>query len=128
MEIKTFSKFELARMKRTAQNVDQFITKKNKVIAKIQELQKELEAIEKLIEVTDASTKLMTDGYGTEDIIEKKVTATGKTDKNGNMIKVTTYEFKYPETIIPVIDNKCSDGIGKPLCDFNPNPNPDEGI
>ena len=31
MSEKKFTKFELARMKRTAQNVDQYITKKNKL-------------------------------------------------------------------------------------------------
>ena len=35
---KKFTKFELARMKRTAQNVDQFITRKNKLEAKKAEI------------------------------------------------------------------------------------------
>lgn len=100
---KKFTKFELARLKRTAQNVDQYITKKNKLVSKITELQNELEGINNLIEVTDAPTKAMTGGYGTEDIIKKVVTPTDKIDKNGNTIKVTSYEFKYPDTIIPPV-------------------------
>jgi hypothetical protein len=92
-------------MKRTAQNVDQYITKKNKLVAKITELMAELEGINNLIEVTDAPTKAMTGGYGTEDIIKKVVTPTDKLDKNGNVLKVTTYEFLYPDTIIPVKEN-----------------------
>ena len=100
---KKFTKFELARLKRTAQNVDQYITKKNKLVAKITELQNELDGINNLIEVTDAPTKAMTGGYGTEDIIKKVVTPTDKLDKNGNTIKVTSYEFKYPDTIIPPV-------------------------
>lgn len=102
MTEKKFTKFELARMKRTAQNVDQYITKKNKLVAKITELQAELDGLNSLIELTDAPTKAMTGGYGTEDIIKKVITCTDKLDKNGNVIKMTTYEFLYPETIIPV--------------------------
>lgn len=102
MSEKKFTKFELARMKRTAQNVDQYITKKNKLVAKITELQAELDGLNSLIELTDAPTKAMTGGYGTEDIIKKVVTPTDKLDKNGNVIKITSYEFLYPETIIPV--------------------------
>lgn len=102
MSEKKFTKFELARMKRTAQNVDQYITKKNKLVAKIAELQAELDGLNSLIELTDAPTKAMTGGYGTEDIIKKVVTPTDKLDKNGNVVKITTYEFLYPETIIPV--------------------------
>jgi hypothetical protein len=102
MTEKKFTKFELARMKRTAQNVDQYITKKNKLVAKITELQAELQGLNDLIELTDAPTMAMTGGYGTEDIIKKVVTPTDKLDKNGNVIKVTTYEFLYPDTIIPV--------------------------
>lgn len=45
----------------------------------------------------------MTGGYGTEAIIKKVVTPTDKLDKNGNVIKQTTYEFIYPDTIVPPI-------------------------
>lgn len=99
---KKFTKFELARMKRTAQNVDQYLARKNKLVTKIAELGAELESVNQLIELTDAPTRAMTGGYGTEDIIRKVVTPTDKLDKNGNIHKQTTYEFIYPETIIPV--------------------------
>lgn len=101
MAEKKFTKFELARMKRTAQNVDQYITKKNKLAIKIAEMTAEFNALQQLIDLTDAPTKAMTGGYGTEAIIKKVVTPTDKTDKNGNVIKMTTYEFIYPETILP---------------------------
>lgn len=101
MTEKKFTKFELARMKRTAQNVDQYLNKKNKLVAKIKDLQTELDGIIQLIELTDAPTKAMTGGYGTEDIIKKVITLTDKLDKNGNVLKITSYEFLYPETIIP---------------------------
>ena len=111
MAEKKFTKFELARMKRTAQNVDQYITRKNKLVAKITELQAELDGLNSLIELTDAPTKAMTGGYGTEDIIKKVVTPTDKLDKNGNVIKVTTYEFLYPETIVPPTEVAVEDTV-----------------
>lgn len=100
---KKFTKFELARLKRTAQNVDQYLNKKNKLVAKIAELQAELYNVNQLIELTDAPTKAMTGGFGTEDIIRKVVVPTDKMDKGGNIIKQTTYEFIYPETIVPPV-------------------------
>lgn len=100
---KKFTKFELARMKRTAQNVDQYIQRKNKLEAKKAEIQAELDSVNQLIELTDAPTRAMTGGFGTEDIIKKVVTPTDKLDKNGNVIKTTTYEFLYPDTIVPPV-------------------------
>lgn len=102
MEKKKFTKFELARLKRTAQNVSQFVTKKNKLIARIAELQTELDSINNMIDLTDAPTVALT-GYHSEQIIKKVVTPSDKLDKNGNLIKVTTYEFIYPDTIIPPV-------------------------
>ena len=103
METKVFSKFEVARMKRTAQNVNQFLTKRNKLQNQITEIQDEIDKLNELIEVTDAPTKVMTGGYGTEDIFNKVVTPTDKLTKTGKVITVTTYELKYPDTIIPPI-------------------------
>lgn len=101
--MKKFTKFEKARLIRTAQNVDQYITKKNKLTAKIEAMQAELDQISELIEVTDAPTKLMTGGFGSEEIIKKIVTPTDKLDKNGNVIKKTSYVFIY-DTIIPPVE------------------------
>ena len=103
METKVFSKFEVARMKRTAQNVNQFLTKRNKLQNQITEIQTEIDKLNELIEVTDAPTKVMTGGYGTEDIFNKVVTPTDKLTKAGKVITVTTYELKYPDTIIPPV-------------------------
>lgn len=95
-----FTKFELARLKRTAQNVEGFLKKKHKLEETIQKAQVELDSILKLIELTDAPTVAMT-GYSTEDIIKKVVTVTDQLDKNSNPIKKVTFEFKYPDTILP---------------------------
>ena len=100
MTKKEFTKFELARMKRTAQNVEGFLKQKNKLEEKKAKIEEELAIINQQIELTDAPTVAMT-GYHTEDIIKKVVTPTDQVDKNGNIIKKVTFEFIYPDTIVP---------------------------
>lgn len=100
MTKKEFTKFELARMKRTAQNVEGFLKQKNKLEEKKAKIEEELAIINQQIELTDAPTVAMT-GYHTEDIIKKVVTPTDQVDKNGNVIKKVTFEFIYPNTIVP---------------------------
>ena len=102
MANKEFTKFELARMKRTAQNVEGVLKQKNKLETKMAEIEKELAGIKEQIELTDAPTVAMT-GYHTEDIIKKVVTPTDQVDKNGNIIKKVTFEFIYPDTIVPPV-------------------------
>ena len=102
MTKKEFTKFELARMKRTAQNVEGFLKQKNKLEEKKAKIEEELAVINQQIELTDAPTVAMT-GYHTEDIIKKVVTPTDQVDKNGNIIKKVTFEFIYPDTIVPPI-------------------------
>lgn len=102
MAKKEFTKFELARMKRTAQNVEGFLKQKNKLEAKKAKIEAELAEINEQIELTDAPTVAMT-GYHTEDIIKKVVIPTDQVDKNGNIIKKVTFEFIYPDTIVPPV-------------------------
>ena len=102
MKKKEFTKFELARLKRTAQNVEGFLKQKNKLEAKKAEIEAELANVNQQIELTDAPTVAMT-GYHTEDIIKKVVTPTDQVDKNGNIIKKVTFEFIYPDTIVPPV-------------------------
>ena len=102
MTKKEFTKFELARLKRTAQNVEGFRKQKNKLEEKKTKIEEELSIINQQIELTDAPTVAMT-GYHTEDIIKKVVTPTDQVDKNGNIIKKVTFEFIYPDTIIPPV-------------------------
>ena len=85
MTKKEFTKFELARMKRTAQNVEGFLKQKNKLEEKKAKIEEELAIINQQIELTDAPTVAMT-GYHTEDIIKK-----------------VTFEFIYPDTIVPPV-------------------------
>lgn len=102
MTKKEFTKFELARMKRTAQNVEGFLKQKNKLEEKKAKIEEELATVNQQIELTDAPTVAMT-GYHTEDIIKKVVTPTDQVDKNGNIIKKVTFEFIYPDTIVPPV-------------------------
>ena len=102
MAKKEFTKFELARLKRTAQNVEGFLKQKNKLEEKKAKIEEELSIINQQIELTDAPTVAMI-GYHTEDIIKKVVTPTDQVDKNGNIIKKVTFEFIYPDTIIPPV-------------------------
>lgn len=101
---KKFNKFELARIKRTAQNVDQYVSKKNRLVAEIEKKQAEVDQLQQLIDLSDAPVKLMTGGFGVEELVRKVVTPTDKLDKNGNVIKQTTFEFLYPDTIVPPVE------------------------
>lgn len=104
MEKKEFTKFEKARIKRTAQNVNQYISKKSKLLAEIEEKQAEVANLQQMIDLSDAPIKLMTGGYGVEQLIRKVSTPTDKLNKNGSIIKQISFEFLYPDTIIPPVE------------------------
>lgn len=99
-----FTKFQKANLKRYAQIMDPLISKRNRVAAKIAELQREVEGYQEQIDMTDALVKGMTGGYSIETIVRKVITPTDKLDKNGNVVKLTTFEFIHPETIIPPVE------------------------
>ena len=84
METRKFSKFEIATIKRTAQSVNPMVSKKAKLKEQIDALQAEYDQLNTMQEQYEASIKTMTGGYGTEDLVEKVVEATGAVDKNGN--------------------------------------------
>ena len=99
--MKEFSKFQIATLKRSAQNVNPIVTKKNKIKAQIDALNEEYNQLQAQQDAWEAAIKEMTGGYTTEDLVEKVVETTDKLDKDGKPIKVTKYVLKYPETIIP---------------------------
>ena len=99
--MKELSKFEIAAIKRTAQNVNAMVTKKTKLKEKIDALQAEYDKIEGAQEQFEVPIRKMTGGYGTEDLVEKVIEDTGKLDKDGKSIKLTKYVLKYPYTILP---------------------------
>ena len=100
--VKKFSKFELANFKRTAENVNKLLTKRKKLEEAIAKLQKDYDEVVNDIELNDAATLAKT-GYHTEDIIKKVVTPTDKVNKEGKTIFKTTFEFIYPDTIVPPV-------------------------
>ena len=100
--MKKFSKFEIATIKRTAQNGSPMVSRQAKIKEQINALQAEYEQLDTMQEQYEASIKTMTGGYRAEDLVEKIIETTGAVDKNGKPIKVTKYVLKYPETVIPV--------------------------
>jgi len=99
---KKFSKIEIAVIKRTAQNVSQFVTKKEKIDAKIAELEAEKAAIQPIIDSFQGPIKEMTGGYTTEDLVVRETVHSGKMDpKTGKEIISTRFVLKYPETVVP---------------------------
>lgn len=101
---KEFSKFFIASLKRTAQNVSPLVRRKQKLQAEIVYREKELESIQKQLEIYEAPIKEATGGYGTEDLIVRTVEVTDKTDKDGKPVKSTKWNLKYPDTIIPPVE------------------------
>lgn len=101
---KEFSKFFIASLKRTAMNVSPLVKRKQRLLADIAEREEELRSIQTQLETYEAPIKEVTGGFSTEDLVVRTVEVTGKTDKDGKPIKVTKWSLKYPETIIPVIE------------------------
>lgn len=99
---KEFSKFFIASLKRTAQNVSPLVRRKQKLQAEIADREEELESIQKQLDTYEAPIKEATGGYGTEDLVVRTVEVTDKLDKDGKPIKQTKWNLKYPETIVPV--------------------------
>ena len=102
---KEFSKFFIASLKRTAMNVSPLVRRKQKLLAEITEREEELKSIQMQIETFETPIKEVTGGYGTEDLVVRVVEITDKVDKDGKPIKITKWNLKFPETIIPPVEN-----------------------
>lgn len=92
--MKTLTIRQFAGVKRIAQNVNPLVVKKNKIAAKIDELNAEYNALTEEIEGHEMGVKALTGGLTSEDLVVKKVEDTGKVDKEGRPVKVTKYEPK----------------------------------
>lgn len=103
---KEFSKFFVASLKRTAQNVSPLVRRKQKLQAEIAEREEELKSIQVQLDSYEAPIKEATGGYGTEDLIVRVVEITDKLDKDGKPIKQTKWNLRYPETIVPVAEEE----------------------
>ena len=114
MAKKEFSKFFIASLKRTAQNVYPLVRQKEKLNKTIKEAQEELGSIQAQLDAYEAPIKEATGGFGTEDLVVREVVATGKMDKNGKELKSTVYKLKYPETVVPEVkEDPAVDGIAE---------------
>lgn len=90
--MKTITVRQFAAVKRVAQNVNPLVVKKNKIAAKIDELNAEYNTLSAEIEGHETGIKAITGGLTSESLVVKKVEDTGKVDKEGKPIKKTVYE------------------------------------
>lgn len=67
--MKELTRFELAVCKRTAQNTKSLRTKRDKLVAKIEANQSELETINTMIEKFEQPIKEMTGGFTSEEVL-----------------------------------------------------------
>lgn len=67
--MKELSRFEMAIVKRTAQNTKSLRTKRDKLVAKIEKAQAELNVINEAIEGFEAPIKAMTGGFTSEEVL-----------------------------------------------------------
>lgn len=91
--MKTISTRQMAAVKRVAQNVNFLVTKKNKVAAEIERLNKEYNDLVNEIDGHEVGVRALT-GHTSEELVTKVVETTDKVDKEGRPIKVTKYEPK----------------------------------
>lgn len=121
---KTLTVRQFAGVKRIAQNVNPLVVKKNKIAARIDELNAEYNALTEEIEGHEMGVKALTGGLTSEDLVVKKVEDTGKVDKDGKPVKVTKYEPKAGVVVFneeanvyeihveePAIDNVASETV-----------------
>ena len=101
MENKNFTQKQIANWRRIAMNVNSDVIKRDKIQSKIDELKIELETLNNMIDMQEYPVKMATGGYTTSDIFIKNVVTTDKVDANGRAIKKTTYDLKWPETVLP---------------------------
>lgn len=83
---------QMASIKRVAQNVNPLVTKKNKIISKLNKLREEYDSVCNEINGHEMGVISLTGGFTSEYLVEKRIEDTGKIDKEGKPIKVTKYE------------------------------------
>lgn len=112
MNDKILNARELAQVKRIAQNVDADYQKVGKLEEQIAKLTAQRDELQKGIDEMEAPVIRKTGGFKSTDIYEKTIVpqfnenGTPKTDKDGRQLKVTKYVLRYPDTIIPSVQNE----------------------
>lgn len=104
-----FNSRDIARIKRTAQNISEYVVKKERLQSQMTDLQAQIDQLQAMIDLESASTKTWTGGWGPEDLVKRVVVPTDKVDKNGKIIKNTKFELIYPDTIIPPTEDAVSE-------------------
>lgn len=79
--MKELSRFELAIVKRTAQNTKSLRTKRDKLVAKIAEARLKLDEINEAIEGFEAPIKTMTGGFTSEEILSGAMAVAAATEE-----------------------------------------------
>ncbi len=100
-----FGRMAVSQIKNTAKSCYLLTREKEKLEKEIAEKQARLAVVKEQYDEYQAPIKRMTGGYTTEDLLDRQVTDTGKVDKDGRPIKVTNYVLKYPETVVPPVEN-----------------------
>ena len=120
--MKTLTVRQFAGVKRIAQNVNPLVVKKNKIAAKIDELNAEYNALTEEIEGHEMGVKALTGGLTSEDLVVKKVEDTGKVDKDGKPVKVTKYEPKADVVVFNEETNVYEIHVGEDVAPENVEP------
>lgn len=93
---KELSRFEIAIVKRTAQNTKALRTKRDKAKAKIEALTVELQEIEAVIEKFEAPVKEITGGLSSEEVLAE--VAKAETTEDPTTVVGETHESEVPAT------------------------------
>ena len=97
--MKELSRFELAIVKRTAQNTKSLRTKRDKLAAKIEKAQAELDVINNSIEGFEAPIRTMTGGFTSEEVLSGAMAVAAAT---GEALKGEVDDTETPaETEVP---------------------------
>ena len=118
--MKELSRFELAIVKRTAQNTKTLRTKRDKLVAKIEEAQNELEKVVNAIEGFEAPIRELTGGFSSEEVLNgtmEVAAATAETPEGEVDETATTEEKEVPAeeavTIDPNVESPLEEGPWK---------------
>ena len=96
--MKELSRFELAIVKRTAQNTKSLRTKRDKLVEKIEKAQEELAVINEAIEGFEAPIKTMTGGFTSEEVLSNVMAVAEATEAapEGEVAEETVGEVEVP--------------------------------
>ena len=123
MNDKVLNARELAQVRRIAQNVDADYQKVGKLNEQIAKLTAQRDELQQGIDEMEAPVIRKTGGFKSTDIYEKTIVpqfeanGTPKTDKDGRQIKITKYVLRYPDTIIPSVENEAP--VAEPVVEEN---------